>query len=37
MKTINIDKIREKLNAKAKEFFKASDDSHEFLPIVSEI
>jgi len=37
MKTINIDKIKEKLNAKAKEFFKASDDSHEFLPIVSEI
>lgn len=33
MKTIDLDKIKEKLN----DIFKASDDSHEFLPIVSEI
>lgn len=33
MKTINLDKIKEKLET----MFKASDDSHEFLPIVSEI
>lgn len=33
MKTINLDKVKEKLNNLLKE----SDDSHEFLPIVSEI
>lgn len=33
MKTINIDKIKEKLN----NIFKESDDSHEFLPIIAEI
>jgi hemolysin D len=33
MKTINLDKIKEKLET----MFKAGDDSHEFLPIVSEI
>lgn len=33
MKTIDLDKIKEKLN----NLFKESDDSHEFLPIVSEI
>lgn len=33
MKTINLDKIRNKFN----DLFKANDDSHEFLPIVSEI
>jgi len=33
MKTINLNKIKEKLE----NLFKASDDSHEFLPIVSEI
>lgn len=33
MKTINIDKIKYKLD----NLFKVSDDSHEFLPIVSEI
>ena len=31
MKTINLDKIKEKLN----DVFQKSDDSHEFLPIVS--
>lgn len=34
MKTINLDKIREKLNNIFKE---SSDDSHEFLPIIAEI
>lgn len=33
MKTINLDKIKEKLS----DIMKKSDDSHEFLPIVSEI
>lgn len=33
MKTINIDKIREKLS----EIMKKGDDSHEFLPIIAEI
>lgn len=33
MKTLNIDKIREKLS----DIMRKSDDSHEFLPIVSEI
>lgn len=33
MKTINIEKIKEKLN----KIFKESDDSHEFLPIIAEI
>jgi hemolysin D len=33
MKMINLDKIKEKLET----MFKAGDDSHEFLPIVSEI
>lgn len=33
MKTINLDKIKEKVN----NLFKEDDDSYEFLPIVSEI
>lgn len=33
MKTIDFDKIKDKVS----ELFKESDDSHEFLPIVSEI
>ncbi len=33
MKTINLDKIREKLE----NIFKEKDDSHEFLPIIAEI
>lgn len=33
MKTINLDKVKEKLS----DIMKKSDDSHEFLPIVSEI
>lgn len=33
LKMLNLDKIKEKLD----NVFKASDDSHEFLPIVSEI
>lgn len=33
MKTLNLDKIKEKLS----DIMKKSDDSHEFLPIVSEI
>jgi len=33
MKTLDLDKVKAKLN----DIFKASDDSHEFLPIVSEI
>lgn len=33
MKTINIDKIKEKIS----DIMKKGDDSHEFLPIVSEI
>ena len=33
MKTINLDKIKEKLN----KIFKENDDSHEFLPIIAEI
>lgn len=33
MKTINLDKIKNKIN----DIFKENDDSHEFLPIISEI
>lgn len=33
MKTINLDKIKDKVA----EMFKESDDSHEFLPIIAEI
>lgn len=33
MKTINLDKIKEKLE----NIFKENDDSHEFLPIIAEI
>lgn len=33
MKTINLDKIKEKFES----IFKESDDSHEFLPIIAEI